>query len=988
MLFNRFNRMKFKRTINPLMVFLMALIILIAPGNYVTANADETQDAEETPAEDLAPEVHLYVNNNVTAELDTFDQGFQYEILAYIPKDGGVLILNDQLPEFIKSRGKEGVHVFDMGETPKEAKQVEAESEESKQEETESEETKPVENASEETNNNAVMEEILSREGTEIEIDSPDFAYIKSGKLSVGLYNLVDRKLQGHWVKVVFEANLNSDNYDDIASYLNKKKESQSGTAEDVEDQWINVSNNGPVISDLVHDGIPNSVTYSLYDEYWALSEYKSNVATVKPGLVNTTVEKKWMTLDGSNAWPENVESVVLKVKYGEDEEEITLTKDESKKETKYFKKLSGANFQIEEITAVEGFVAAGAFGDMNMGYVVTNKENGVEPGNIAIETYVEKEVHKNIVEFDKVFQYDSIAYVPMDATAIVIKDNLSEKLHYVSDDKEIAGTAVVLGLDEDPLTAAGTKVSANATIDGQNLSVRIDNIGVGQGQQNINGKKVRVSIRAQINESIRTMEALELGDPEAEDSKDADTESQNSEAKDAEPQKGVKNSASYSIELTEEGHTRNEYKDIKSNEVTVIPETENFIITVNWERKRGTEEELKKALKLERMTDGVAVELAEQPVPKISGKDTNTWTIEWPNLPKLENVVYQVREDYIKGFAVNGSPALNEEKILVIEDVPEIELYVNKDVHQDIVEFDRPFEYTIIAHVPYDAKSIIITDTLDRNLEFVSYPGDIAARAVVIDPSDHISNTGSVVDEGKHISPTVSINKNQITVRVDNIGQEEGQLDIAGKSIRIGFTAKISDSVRDINALSKSTIIKDGDIISDLNLDSGNRAGHHSGIVNYATYTIGIDAAGTTKPEYKNVKSNEVTVFPETEDVVIKSVWAGDDEKIRPTESAFKVALRLLKVGDTISSATSSRDVTVDYISRLSIQDNGDDTWTATWKALPKLMGVNYRVAETVLPGYEASGSPALNGGTITNTRIQEEPTEEAPTTEEKPEE
>jgi len=101
-------------------------------------------------------------------------------------------------------------------------------------------------------------------------------------------------------------------------------------------------------------------------------------------------------------------------------------------------------------------------------------------------------------------------------------------------------------------------------------------------------------------------------------------------------------------------------------------------------------------------------------------------------------------------------------------------------------------------------------------------------------------------------------------------------------------------------------------------------------------------------------------------EDVKITKVWADNDDQdgIRPTAEEFKSKL-VLMAGTT--------DVTNTYAENLTVTDNKDNTYTATWTGLPRYgegeAVISYTVEETAITGYTTSGSPASDKGTITNT-------------------
>ncbi len=97
--------------------------------------------------------------------------------------------------------------------------------------------------------------------------------------------------------------------------------------------------------------------------------------------------------------------------------------------------------------------------------------------------------------------------------------------------------------------------------------------------------------------------------------------------------------------------------------------------------------------------------------------------------------------------------------------------------------------------------------------------------------------------------------------------------------------------------------------------------------------------------------------------DLEITKVWADnknqDGKRLSPDE---------LKAKLTLSPSVEGAEPTV--------KDNGDDTYTITYKGLPRFNNgqeVEYTVAESAIDGYTTTGSPAKDHGTITNTHEPE---------------
>ena len=105
--------------------------------------------------------------------------------------------------------------------------------------------------------------------------------------------------------------------------------------------------------------------------------------------------------------------------------------------------------------------------------------------------------------------------------------------------------------------------------------------------------------------------------------------------------------------------------------------------------------------------------------------------------------------------------------------------------------------------------------------------------------------------------------------------------------------------------------------------------------------------------------------------DVTVTKVWddADNQDGKRPTADAFKASL-ILKAGNT--------DVTSKYADNLTVTVDPSDPnkYNVKWTGVERYDGeteITYTVEETAITGYEATGSPAQNNGTITNKHVPE---------------
>ncbi len=99
---------------------------------------------------------------------------------------------------------------------------------------------------------------------------------------------------------------------------------------------------------------------------------------------------------------------------------------------------------------------------------------------------------------------------------------------------------------------------------------------------------------------------------------------------------------------------------------------------------------------------------------------------------------------------------------------------------------------------------------------------------------------------------------------------------------------------------------------------------------------------------------------------ISITKIWddSYDQDGKRPTADEFARMVTLTANGE---------DVTDEYADKLSVIDNGDDTYTVTYAGLPRTdegqEDIEYVIHETEIPGYTADRTGAGNGESITNT-------------------
>ena len=232
----------------------------------------------------------------------------------------------------------------------------------------------------------------------------------------------------------------------------------------------------------------------------------------------------------------------------------------------------------------------------------------------------------------------------------------------------------------------------------------------------------------------------------------------------------------------------------------------------------------------------------------------------------------------YIIG--VNDNPEKYDDKsntVTVKPDEPEIEKYVNEAVHE-FIDIDSEFTYDIVAFVSYEADKVVITDTLNKQLQFVSTPEDVKFvnlgeknnhKVTNNIYSEKVNEDATVAEEGTPIegavieideeTKTLTAKVENKLVEVDggyeNADDEQYATPLRGNWVKVTFTAKIDESLTHedlehqlVSADENTPVLSDED---------------HEGIPNKASYTIDVK----NEPAYED-ESNTVTVRPEKPEI------------------------------------------------------------------------------------------------------------------------
>ncbi|MCI7512969.1 FctA domain-containing protein, partial [Schaalia hyovaginalis] len=216
------------------------------------------------------PALEKYVNKGVHSDLAAFDAPFDYDIMAYVPKDADKVVIEDSLVEslaFVSSADE--VAAFAMG----------------------------ADNDHKTT---------VAQSGTQI---NGAAAQIDGQKLTVTIPDA--SAYRGQWVRVAFKAVIDT-----------SKRMSLDSLAGDS----ATIADNAPVLIDGEHSGVKNTASYRVYvknpDGAFPQDpngsgdrpkyEKESNTVTVTPPTQDLTVEKRWLGSEGQAiAWPTGAEVTI-----------------------------------------------------------------------------------------------------------------------------------------------------------------------------------------------------------------------------------------------------------------------------------------------------------------------------------------------------------------------------------------------------------------------------------------------------------------------------------------------------------------------------------------------------------------------------------------------------------------------------------------------------------------------------------------------------
>ena len=453
-----------------------------------------------------------------------------------------------------------------------------------------------------------------------------------------------------------------------------------------------------------------------------------------------------------------------------------------------------------------------------------------VKPEIPEIEKYVSNAVHDHI-ELEEVFSFQVLAYITNNADKVTINDQLAADLEFANEKVTISD----LGTDNNhkpEKNTTGMVVSDDATV-------------VNDGEEVTNKPGVDI----QLADGKLT---VVLDDKVTVDS-DAGTISREYTT--------VKDLRGHWVKVTFNAQIKKELQDkINAGEMSIDELTS---VTVKATEEYKADDTI--------FEDG-------RPVPNVGNAPVES-DEDHSGIPNTAN--YTIETDN------QGTYQDESNTVTVKPEKPEIEKYVEKDVHKDI-DVDDVFTYDVIAYVTSDADKITIKDELVSDLEFVSTSGEVKVvnlGAATKDNVDHNPNGEAVNAEGEAITENIEINidneSNTLEVIIDDnvsVNEETGTIERGGETvlnlrgcwIKVTFQAKIAeDKVARIKkgedprkVLEYANIIdteEEDRTVPNVGNDPVNSDLNHTGIPNKANYTVEVFNAG----EYYD-ESNTVTVKPE----------------------------------------------------------------------------------------------------------------------------
>lgn len=251
------------------------------------------------------PQTEKYVNKVVTENFEYFNEVFEYEIMAYVPYDATKLTITDELVNALEFANGGNVKVYNMGADN---------------------DHKPIGTVAK--TGEEIKDADITASGQNLEVKIEDAEPYRS-----------------NWIKVTFDAQIKETEYKKVQNLIEKRNAGNAITDAD----WAAVTDNGLVLTEEVHDGIPNKAKYTVETKNNGEFDPETNTVTVEPKTVDLKVKKSWSNI----LWPTDTEVTfgIYRHENGKDEkvDEITLDSNETSK-TVTLPKIKGATYSAKEI--------------------------------------------------------------------------------------------------------------------------------------------------------------------------------------------------------------------------------------------------------------------------------------------------------------------------------------------------------------------------------------------------------------------------------------------------------------------------------------------------------------------------------------------------------------------------------------------------------------------------------------------------------------
>ena len=215
------------------------------------------------------PIAEKYVNKDVTANFENFDQTFTFDIMGFIPPNATYVEFTDNLNRVLDFVDDVDIVVEVL------------------------------------TENDHYPKGSVLDTGVTVK---PTKATARDKKLTVVFDENSVNQVLDKWVRITFNAKFDPSNYTTLLNILVKKENSKRNpkTAGDSE-FWRNIEANGTVISQQEHDGVPNEAILKINTSNQGEFDLLSNIVTVEPEIVILEAKKVWKNAENEEvAWPPN----------------------------------------------------------------------------------------------------------------------------------------------------------------------------------------------------------------------------------------------------------------------------------------------------------------------------------------------------------------------------------------------------------------------------------------------------------------------------------------------------------------------------------------------------------------------------------------------------------------------------------------------------------------------------------------------------------